>query len=131
MSDYCKPQVFFDGNCPLCRREIDHYRRLRGADAIEWIDIFSDQFNPSLHQLSPQQAMAYLHVRDSFGQWQKGAYGFVEIWRHLPGYRWLGKVLEALRLVAVTDWVYARFASWRLRRRCQNGACQALSGSTD
>ena len=31
--------VFYDGSCPLCRREIDFYRRRRGAARIDWLDI--------------------------------------------------------------------------------------------
>jgi len=33
------PMIFFDGECPPCRREIAHYRRLQGAELIEWVDI--------------------------------------------------------------------------------------------
>lgn len=33
-----KLTVYYDGACPLCRREIEFYRRRRGADAIEWVD---------------------------------------------------------------------------------------------
>lgn len=28
--------VFYDGSCPLCSREIAHYRRLRGAESLKW-----------------------------------------------------------------------------------------------
>ena len=31
--------VFYDGACPLCRREIAFYRRRRGAARIRWLDI--------------------------------------------------------------------------------------------
>ena len=34
-----RPVVLFDGGCPMCSREIAHYRRLGGAEAIDWIDI--------------------------------------------------------------------------------------------
>jgi predicted DCC family thiol-disulfide oxidoreductase YuxK len=30
--------VYFDGNCPICSREIATYRRSRGGETIDWID---------------------------------------------------------------------------------------------
>jgi hypothetical protein len=33
-----KLTVYYDGACPLCRREIDFYRRRGRAAPIEWVD---------------------------------------------------------------------------------------------
>jgi predicted DCC family thiol-disulfide oxidoreductase YuxK len=115
--------VFFDGGCALCRREIDHYRRRRGADRLLWIDITQDDVMLSAHGLRKEQAMARFHVRDASGFWQTGAWGFVELWSHLPAYRWLASLLRTLRLVGLLDRFYSRFARWRLRRRCNPQSC--------
>ena len=40
-------EVFFDGECPLCRREIKMLRRLDRHERIGFIDIATDQFDAS------------------------------------------------------------------------------------
>lgn len=76
------------------------------------------------HGLQKESAMARLHVLDAAGNWQTGAWGFIELWSHLPAYRWLSRTLCTLRLVSALDWLYTRFAHWRLQRRC-NTSCDA------
>jgi predicted DCC family thiol-disulfide oxidoreductase YuxK len=115
--------VFYDGACPMCRREIAHYRRLRGADRLCWIDIAGDPAPLADHGLDRAAAMARFHVLDRHGQWQTGAWGFAELWAQLPAYRWLAGTLRGLRLLPLLDLLYGRFARWRLQRRCDGGAC--------
>jgi len=115
--------VFYDGACPLCRREIDHYRRLRGADSLMWVDITKDQRMLAAHGLEHDAAMARFHVLDASGQWQTGARGFIELWSHLPAYRWLARLLRMLRCENALDWLYTRFARWRFQQRCNRGEC--------
>lgn len=115
--------VFYDGACPLCRREIAHYRRLRSADALSWIDIACDDAALRQHGLRRDTAMARFHVRDAQGRWHTGAWAFAELWSHLPGYRWLAASLRLLRLLPLLDQAYVRFARWRLQRRCGEGSC--------
>jgi predicted DCC family thiol-disulfide oxidoreductase YuxK len=115
--------VLYDGGCPLCRREIAHYRRLRGADALRWVDISREEDTLSALGIPLEQAMARLHVRDAAGIWHTGAWGFAELWRHLPGYRLAAGALRTARLLPLLDLLYSRFARWRQRRQCGTGAC--------
>ncbi len=39
MSDESKTEVYFDGACPLCRREISLYRKLDKEGVISWVDV--------------------------------------------------------------------------------------------
>lgn len=80
--------VYFDGSCPLCRREIAIYRRLPEALAIAWIDVSAAQDLGGA--LSCEAAMARFHVRDSQGRLFSGAAAFSRMWRMFPGWRWLG-----------------------------------------
>ena len=135
------PTVFYDGACPLCRREIAHYRRLRVADRLAWVDISNDQATLDAHGLSRQAAMERLHVRDAAGNWQTGAWAFAELWAHLPRYRLLSGLLRRTGALPLLDRAYTLFARWRLRRRCdsrdpaasrgRSGHCAADRGAAE
>ena len=34
--------MFYDGGCPLCSREVAHYRRLDRRNNVSWVDIHDD-----------------------------------------------------------------------------------------
>ncbi|MDZ7804519.1 DUF393 domain-containing protein [Thiohalophilus sp.] len=118
-----RPIMFYDGGCPLCRREVAHYRRLDRQARIQWTDINQHPEQLSRHGITPQAAMTYLHVRGSGGQIYQGAEAFLTLWQELPYYRHLGRFVTLLRLQRPLDWGYRRFARWRLQRRCTDGVC--------
>jgi predicted DCC family thiol-disulfide oxidoreductase YuxK len=118
-----KPTIFFDGGCPLCRREIGHYRRLDAADRCRWVDISLEPGVLASYGIDYGAAMARLHAVDAQGAVVSGVAAFVVTWRELPGYRHLAHLLERFALVPFLDRIYARFAAWRLRRRCREGTC--------
>ena len=115
--------VFYDGGCPLCRREIAHYQGMRGAERVQWIDITEHRQRLKDYGIRYDQAMARFHVLDAEGAWQTGAYGFVELWMRLPALRWLAMTLQQLRLLPVIDWAYGHFARRRLKSRCKDSVC--------
>ncbi len=80
--------VYFDGSCPLCRREIALYRRQRGAQQLAWVDVSAGE---ALGEgLSCEAAMRRFHVREAQGRLLSGGAAFARLWRALPGWRVLG-----------------------------------------
>lgn len=115
--------VYFDGGCPLCAREIAHYRRCRAeADALVWIDAARDDAALAAAGLDRSAAMRRFHVRVE-GQWRIGVPGFVALWERIPAYRGLAWWVRALHLEGPLQWVYERFAARRYARRCADDRC--------
>ena len=123
-----RPTVFYDGSCPLCRREIAHYRRLDSAERLCWVDAANEPEALTRHSLSLEQAMAELHVLDAAGRWQRGVDAFLVIWQHLPAYRWLAKLVTILGLRRPLGFAYRHFAAWRYRQHCETGSCTTRAG---
>ena len=115
--------VLFDGGCPLCSREIAHYRKLTSLIPIQWLDIISDDAMLRRLRVKREDAMAEFHVLDEMGRLHKGADGFVVLWQALPYYRWLARVCVALRMLPLMRRSYARFARWHFKRRCESETC--------
>ena len=116
-----KPDVFYDGRCPLCRKEIAHYIRLDRQHKINWIDIWTERELLAEKGIQFEDAMKLLHTIDRDGTIRTGAYSFVLIWRELPYYRRLARVVEMFHLTKALDIAYRRFARRRYRARCKDG----------
>jgi predicted DCC family thiol-disulfide oxidoreductase YuxK len=127
--DLARPIVLYDGECPLCRREIAHYRRLDRGGRVIWADLTREHRLLDDLGVSPGEAMARLHVLDGEGHWHRGAFGFVMIWSRLPYYRALAWLLSRTGLTPALDRLYDRFARWRLTRRC-DGVCDAPTAAS-
>ena len=113
--------MLYDGGCSLCRSEVTHYRRIDRAERVQWVDISADPGLLASVGIRYDEAMARLHVVDRSGKVQTGAWAFAAVWDALPYYRWLARIVRALRLLPAIDVAYVYFARWRLKRRgCDN-----------
>ena len=105
--------VYFDGSCPLCRREIAFYRRLRGAERLQWLDVSAGA--PLGPDLSCEDAMRRFHVRDGQGRLFSGGAAFARLWQALPGWRVLGCLCARPPLSWLLDLAYRCFLPLRPR----------------
>ncbi|MCO5169835.1 MAG: DUF393 domain-containing protein [Planctomycetes bacterium] len=118
-------EVFHDGACPLCRREVDLLRRLdRGRGRIRFTDIAAPGFDPAAHGRTLDAFMARLQGRLPDGTWVEG----VEVFRRLYAAVGFGPLVGLTRLPGLShllDAGYRVFARNRLRwtGRCED-ACE-------
>lgn len=107
-------EVFYDGNCPLCRREI---RWLRGWDRrgrILFTDIAATEFVAANVGASYDDLMAEIHGRLPDGRWIRG----VEVFRRMYTAVGMGRLVGVTRwpgLRQLLDFGYRVFARNRLR----------------
>lgn len=123
MSGLAACTVYFDGACPLCRREIAHYRRREGAGSINWIDAASCDPAALGADLTREAALARLHVRRADGSLVSGAAAFAAIWNQLPAYGWVAVLASRRWLLTLMEAVYKGFLRLRpLWRRAEAAA---------
>ena len=128
MADF-EVEVFYDGACPLCMREI---RMLRGRDhraRIRFTDIAVESFDAGAVGLSWTELMNRIHGRLPDGTIIEG----VEVFRRLyaaVGFRPLVTLSRAPGISQLLDLAYRLFAKNRLRLtgRCADGACELHQG---
>lgn len=136
-------QVFFDGTCHLCSREVAHYRKRDVDHRIEWIDIAHPDFIAAEYGLDPKAVNAVMHARvldDPKGVRVATAVdAFLEIWRVIPGFHGLASLVRFPLLRPFIHAGYHAFAKIRLklpRRKveyeCKDGVCRPgfLKGET-
>jgi predicted DCC family thiol-disulfide oxidoreductase YuxK len=109
--------VYFDGGCPVCSREIAVYQSQAGADAVSWVDVSRCDASQLGPDLSRADAMARLHLRRADGSLVSGAEAFTSLWRVLPRWSWLGRLLGTAPALVVLEAMYRMFLvvrrSWR------------------
>jgi predicted DCC family thiol-disulfide oxidoreductase YuxK len=105
--------VYYDGACPLCRREIEHYQTQAGAEDIAWVNVAASDAAPG-PDLPRAQALARMHVRRADGTLAGGALAFAHLWTQLPRYAGWGRVASWPPVAAVLEVGYRLFL--RLRR---------------
>ncbi|MCY2966222.1 MAG: DUF393 domain-containing protein [Planctomycetota bacterium] len=107
-------EIFFDGDCPLCRREMNFMRRFNRRGRVLFTDIAAADFRPDTVGLTQDKLMAEIHGRLSDGTIVVG----VEVFRRLYsaiGWSWLAAVSRWPGISGMLDWAYRLFAKNRLR----------------
>lgn len=129
-------EVFYDGDCPLCLKEIQMLQWFdQRRHRIRFTDISVRDFQAADVGKSMDTLMAEIHGRLPSGEWIVG----VEVFRRLYsaiGFSWLVAPTRLPVVSHAADWMYQRFARNRLwlTGRCNSGNCSLSnsdSGSCD
>jgi predicted DCC family thiol-disulfide oxidoreductase YuxK len=108
---------FHDGECPICRVEVDMMKKLDRAGNVQWVDISQNKQALDKYGLSYDEAMKSMHVFDNTKQQLSNDIdGFLLLWQQLPYYRkvagWVSACPTLKKLLTVA---YRLFAKYRLK----------------
>ncbi len=120
--------LFYDGLCPLCSREMDHYRKRVKDGSVSFVDITDPTFDAAPHGLDLARLHRVMHVKVG-DEVRSGMDAFLAIWDVVPGYRWLAWLarLPGIHVLMTAGYhLFARVRPWLPRRRrttCESGTC--------
>lgn len=117
-------EVFYDGECPLCIREINMLKKMDKHRRILFTDIAAPDFDATSAGIGIEELMAEIHGRMPDGTLIKG----VEVFRQLYTAVGLSPLVALTRLAGIKqllDFGYKHFAKNRLRLtgRCTPDSC--------
>ncbi len=98
-------EVWFDGDCPLCRREIAVMRRLDRRGAIVFTDVANGQGSCPLDRA---ELLARFHAQED-GVILSGAAAFAAMWRAIPLLRPFGLVARNPMVLGLLERLYRAF----------------------
>ena len=109
-----KMTAFYDGGCPVCRLEVNHYQRI-GGDAVEWVDVCALD-DAALARASEGKSrndlLGAMHVREG-NEWQIGVAAFPALWRKMPGWRHFAWVFKVPGVTPLAELSYSGFLAWQ------------------
>lgn len=118
-------EVFYDGDCPLCHKEIKLLDKLDRKGLIRFTNLASPDFDPKASLgLSMDVLMAEIHGRFDTGETVKG----VEVFRQLYSRTCFAFLVPLTRFWGIShllDVLYSFFAKYRLSLtgRCTGKTC--------
>lgn len=118
-------EVYYDGACPLCVREMRMIERRDRSRRIRFVDIAAEGFDEATIGVTWEALMSRIHGRLADGTLVEG----VEVFRRLYAAIGFGPLVALTRLPGIAqllDLAYRIFARNRLRLtgRCADDACE-------
>lgn len=125
--------VLFNGDCPICSREIAHYADLAARSGAPL------HFDPIAQEslaewgLDHESAARRLHVRRG-SETRSGVAAFITLWATLPRWRWLARLVALPLVRPLAEIGYERVAApllfrAHLRRQARAAAAQEAGRS--
>ena len=97
--------VWYDGDCPLCRREIALLRRLDRRGAVAFVEAHTADTCP----IDRAELLARFHAQEGDGPVVTGAAAFAAMWRALPLLRPLGLAARSPGILRFLEAAYRLF----------------------
>lgn len=111
-----KIKLLYDGECPLCLREVNFLqKRDAGRGLVDFVDIADESYNPEDNgNIDFETAMGRIHAILPDGEIVKNVEVFRRVYEVL-GMGWVYALTKLPVIGFVADALYGIWASWRLK----------------
>ena len=106
--------IFYDGNCPLCAKEMQSLKRADKENKITLEDINKEDFEHRFSNIKRVDAMGYLHGQLDNGKMIYGLDVTFTAWQTVGKHAWL-KIFQLPIIRSLADAGYWLFAKYRLQ----------------
>ena len=114
-----KTKILYDGECSICRVEINLLRKFARKEHLEYVDITSPSYDPSLYNgVTYEDAMKEMHVIDNDKVYLKA--DAIRKMYDSVGLKWLSNFTRLPVIAPICDKLYIKFAAYRLNRALKN-----------
>ena len=122
-------EVFYDGQCPICRWEVRLYSRMDKNARVCWTDIEKLLPEDLPRGKTRGDLLGKFHVRDLNGatagenasqDWFVGVDAFARIWKVLPALRYFAGLFSVpgiRQLTMLAYRIFLKWQSWHRKRR--------------
>ena len=110
-------KVYFDGNCGLCSKEINYYRKIDKKNIFEWVNIYIHDTDLKKLGITKSEALMELHALYENCKMYKGVDSFILIWRNISFF-WsiLGILVSFYPIYLIAKFAYRKFAIQRFNK---------------
>lgn len=108
-----KTKVFYDGNCKVCSKEINFYKKLDQKKKIEWVNIHGPFLKPNAGGIKKKDLMRILHLKTEDGKILKGIDAFIKIWDNIKYFKILVLILKIHPFKKFANFIYMIWAKNR------------------
>ncbi|CAK7328975.1 unnamed protein product [Dovyalis caffra] len=111
-----KIKMLFDGDCPLCMREVNMLReRNKSYGTIKFVDISSDEYSAEENQgLDYKTVMGRIHAILSDGTVVTDVQAFRKLYEQV-GLGWVYAITKYEPIATIADAIYSVWAKYRLQ----------------
>ncbi|OVA11267.1 putative thiol-disulfide oxidoreductase DCC [Macleaya cordata] len=116
LSDNWKIKMLYDGECPLCMREVNMLsERNKLYGTIKFVDISSDEYSAEENQgIDYKTAMGRIHAIESDGTIVTDVEAFRRLYEEV-GLGWVYAVTKYKPIAVIANAVYAVWAKYRMQ----------------
>lgn len=120
--------VIYDGQCNICRGQVERLARFDGAGRLAYLSLHDDEVGRRYPDLEHEALMQQMVVVDRHGTRHWGAEAVRYLSCRLPRLWWLAPVLHIPGTLALWKALYGLIARnryrWGGRAACDHGSCR-------